>query len=1589
MRGDFSAWNKDRSQNFRGTLYQQGRVSLDRDLTAQTEVIGEWQETAGRDAFGPGVAAVPAEVPASFKVTKAEKLLTPAVHVEVSVNKGRIWADGLLVEAYQDMVRTATYLNPPPVSAADIPFSGRRDAVILETWLEELSAFQVPDLLIEPALGGVDTTERVQTAYRFRLFRMADGETCDSIIPQLKDDFGAKGKLTATLNPTLSTDGDCPVVESGGYTGFEHRLYRVEIAETDRTAPQAWFKWSQFNGGLVGRGFFDSANRKVVINANENAIVHSGISEFYLEALEFDINLGHWRVIYGAKAVLANDHTLTLPSVANEPADKFIGSIPSAPPPGAPKKFYFFRLWNGIARVNSFTAGPTDLPDLVGIKLKFDAEGTGKYRPSDFWTFPVRVGENPPILVDNRPPQGIFYHRVPLAEVHWDFSPSLNIEDCRQIFQPLTKQKTCCTYRVGDGTSSHGDFTSIQDAINALPAKGGEVCVLPGEYEQNVIIKERRNVILRGCGKRTHIRGAHSTPVITVQSSQSIVIESLAVEALAGAIGIYLDGEEQAAGDPRRDFYLRNIKLSDLTVIVTGHNAVRAQNAQFLTLENSEIYIHDQLNLNPGVFLTGDDMVVERNEIRVLPFETATPNHATGNVNQNPRAFTNDPGQLVTMKGAPGGLRIGGGSDRVRIVDNLIISGTGHGISLGSVKATSSQPPDEVEKKVLQIVAAKGYVGKNELGAGIELFPGTPLRDVLIESNHIINMGRNGISVFAFFSLPNQTDQTGVQRLTSTNVPSLITVNGLTIVGNRIESCVVNNVNIPDDMLNWLAWGGIVLAAAEELTIRDNILTGNGIDYLKPVCGIYVIHTEGLEISRNRIMGPIPGLFFNIPGNTISGKLGVQGGIWIHTARTFSLRSSVGGFGGSGGFGDYYTSIASQKGLAAKIQENIVNVHYGRSLTLGVSSGQVSVVGNNFTTFNPAPEVPMEVFDSLRNTNFILTPKMAFRLTDTLAGNVIIFDRESLVHAIELLSAQLFPSFPFVVSRRTTALRAELMAVTATSLDLTAAGPATAPIGTPAGAAPSNAVSVPPPPRVLYRPNVSDTDFLFADNQCHQDRRGGTVGNSLTSILIATSRDAAFSDNKSACVLERFITAAGASAMNFPMINTYIFAGRSSRASDNRFIETDDLTINPQQMQQLPRFPLSALTAANWNVTTDNIGTHCIRVEGGTIPKFGRGLLPLYLSRYNLIEVEELRGDITNVLPQNRPCQRQPPIFTQPDNVGTVQLAVIALENLQAYQIGEDYQFQAAKTENYTLEYERYAQRYGSDDPRTVEMASRRDLSAAQSLTSFRIYDAASVPIVEIENGWTVDGYVRMADGGPAPIVTVAAYDQAGNWLEELSYGCTNVTGYFSIVVENLLDRPLGPVYMRVSKEKRLLAAFNVPQLIPRSGGTDRIEIKLCDPDDRDCGPPDDTTHMPPDKPSEPTIGTGGTGTGGTGTGGTGTGGTGTGGAGTGGTGISGVGTSGTSTGGTSTGGTSTGGAGTVGTNTGGAGTVGTNTGGTRTGGAGTGGIRTGGAGTVMQTPEKAAQKAKEETVKKPKKETKAKAAGGPKKKTVPKKSGK
>lgn len=1158
MRGDFSAWNKDRSRNFRGTLHQQGRVLVDRDWNAQTEIMGEWQETAARDVFGAGVAAVSADAAGSFKVTAADK--SSGTEVEVSINKGRVWADGLLVELAKDSKLTATYLGPPIQAAplkGDMPAADSRDAVVLEAWLTELSAFQVPDLLLEKALGGVDTTERVQTAFRLRLYRMADGDTCNSIIPKLRDDFDTKGKLTVELNPTTTIDGDCPVVEGGGFTGFEHRLYRIEIADVDAGAhPGAHFKWSQMNGGLVGRGDYDLASKTLDIKGNRNAILLSGTTSFYMEVLEFDNDLNCWQVMCGATAGLSNG------KLDLNAADVFKGTLPTA------SKSVFFRLWNGIEKIADYVPAKKLLSDKQGILLHFEAEAAGKYTPSDFWTFEARAGNigndrvligNPskviagdPVASSGFPSQGIFYHRVPLAKVHWTSNtpPVDEMEDCRRPFQPLTRLKTCCTYRVGDGIHSHGDFKKIQDAIDALPNKGGEICILPGLYEENVVLQSphNRDIILKGCGRRTVIKAIKDDPAIHVKYGQGIAIESLAVEAHEDGIGILLHGEELTAAGNENDKYLKNIVLAQLLISAAKNHAIKGYTAQSLTLSDSLVYIEEGewvRTRKPAVYLEGDDMLIERNEIRVLPHRAES---------EDEWFITNDPDLFKPALKAAGGLQIGGGSERVRILNNLIINGRGNGITLGRIdlmkdgKEVPGRDPFEPKDQQEDLCAPDdGHIddGK-ENEDGFVAIAGPPLYDILIKSNRIFNMGRNGIGVAAFLSMGEAMDLSDIKGLEKVAVKGVIMVSKLVISENRIERCVnISPQEIPSKMSYLMGYGGIALSVVEDLVVRDNVILDNCTSCLYPVCGIFVLAVIGLDISRNEISERLKQDYGEVTPETV--KSGPRGGIWVFIAMgqmdifsglRYDKRVNLGILGEVSG------------SRATKIHENVVSVPLGRSLTMTIL-GDASILGNRFTSNGIVPVDILGLFMSIF-VNKNLNMSGVLQLLSLVASNVLIFDLGSFVIYMEYKRLEAKGSiheFKGIDAKEKINLKI------GNNLSNVYAGLAVS-------------------SRIINM-FTSAGMIHFSDNQCKLNAHSRRIGIAYSSIFIAGLADSGFHDNQSSCNIPRSLLVTNAS----------LFGG-TQRATGNWFKET------------YMNVGFSAMTCGILNATTDNESVHCLFIWG-------------------------------------------------------------------------------------------------------------------------------------------------------------------------------------------------------------------------------------------------------------------------------------------------------------------------------------------------------------------------------------------------------
>ena len=981
MKGDFSRWRSGAARNFNGVLPQQGKVLLDSDGIAQTMLANDWQQTAARDWVG-ACAGVPQSAPNSFLVTNAA--LPAGGQVMLTVDTGRLWADGLLVRLLgaanaASVSRTVTWLEPPIVpnagSAADVA-AGTVDTVVLEVWQRAVNGFALPEALIEPALGGPDTAERLQTECAFRLARLAAGETCTS----LKYDESRRGTLNVSLVPAVTTAGDCPLDATGGYSGFEHQLYRVEIANS--SAAFSEFKWSRTNGGLVGRGTFNPGTQTIALTANAAAVKSANQAAFYLEIEAHDPALGYTRVIAGAHATL-NAGVLQLD------AAPYFGAYPGA------AGDVFFRLWEGIAAVSGYpiVSGAT-LPTQLenGIQLQFAAEATASYFPGDYWMFPVRAQgiSNPATLIASEQPQGIRYHRVPLAEITWTSDgaggfQSSTIEDCRDPMRPITQSQGCCTHRVGDGVESFGDFTSIQDAIDSLPAWGGEVCILPGRYFENVVVAGCKDVVIHGCGWQTRVASASLSPswngnappwfgknqqlsgihaVFTVLNSSHSQFRSFAVEAAENEAGILIDGQDvallpsgaagkagqQVPQDSVGAFKERGVIDTTIEYLVmTGaqYPAILAVRATQLVVRDNRVVMSDERSNWAAIEVSGTLLYVERNivtlanPVTVARFLPATV--AAEVVLQLPDAN----GDILH----PGGIQIGGPSANVYVCGNEIVYGSRNGITLGSIVALDGNQQVTGGWNGVIVGGADNcctggltIVGTT-VGTPVTYANAGPLVNIHIEGNTISDMGLCGIGPVAYFDLTTQYE--------------VVTIEGLSILGNTITDTVKRPIdNSKATALTALMGiGAITVPDASSLTMRDNTITNFGQSPGVQVSGIFVLLSEGLEISRNQIAETRD---WDGTSNENSNAHVIAGGIVIlfATPPAFAAATLLS------------SSPTFEPGIpAVRIAENTVRVALGQGLVL-LGLGPMAIVNNHFATGGTVANSTLQLAQTVCVLNF-------------------------------------------------------------------------------------------------------------------------------------------------------------------------------------------------------------------------------------------------------------------------------------------------------------------------------------------------------------------------------------------------------------------------------------------------------------------------------------------------------------------------------------------------------------------------------------------------------------------------------------------
>jgi hypothetical protein len=903
MKGDFSKWGLTPADNFSGVLHQQGRVLLDQDWNAAQQIQALWRDTVGQDVVGGGLVAVPVAAANSFQMVSAQ---ATASEVTVTFNPGRAWIDGMhfILDGTAAVTLRAEYLGPPLQSPQQTTASiaaGVRDAVVLEVWDDAFSAYQDPLRLLEPALGGPDTTERVKTSMALKLLRLDADQGCGGL--PIDDVFATKGRLSVTPAPTTVIPGPCPVPDSGGYSGFEHYLYRIEIATPD-AANNARFKWSQFNGGLVGRGAFASTGATtgtVAITANNQMVNQCGLDAFYVEALAFDAALGRWRVVLSADATLPSADNLSLTSIS--------GTWPAG-------STGFFRLWNGIDLVSNFPTGlpiSNELND--GILLAFDAPTTdnGNYCEGDYWTFPARaagVAFDPSVWPTNSVPQGVLHHRAALGILEWTAAPTVTItaaageiHDCRHPFLPLARTRGCCTVTVGDNRHSFGQFASIQAAVNALPAAGGTVCVLAGLYDESILIEQRVNIRIHGCGPATRVRASDNDsgplPAFLVSRSTQIVLEDMAIES-----------------GPR--------------------SAVQIDNSRHVAVRRCLVQMRDMPTLWQAIYSRGDDILIEGNTIEVLPRTGVPPAPTVPPELGDPRApaGVNTPPDPVNRGHATrGGIQLAGGSDRVRILENIIRGGIWNGITLGSLVRVDDpdeeDTPDRPNSEDPCDPCRPPDLTDDDPDLEIPRFVSAgDLYDIEIARNRISDMGINGIGVVRFFNLARGGDMIGVH--------------GLHITDNLIIRCMRRElVQVSAAMLRLVAYGGIALARVSDLRILRNEIVGNGRNSAQPVCGVFAIFVQGLQLDDNRILDNGP----RGAEPAANAQQGVRGGVHVWVVLP-ALDESLNA--------KYTAAKLDQRKMhdavtTCSVRDNMIVAPLGRALTF-FALGPVVVARNRLVT---------------------------------------------------------------------------------------------------------------------------------------------------------------------------------------------------------------------------------------------------------------------------------------------------------------------------------------------------------------------------------------------------------------------------------------------------------------------------------------------------------------------------------------------------------------------------------------------------------------------------------------------------------------
>jgi hypothetical protein len=514
MSGDYTRFTFEPRNDYSGVLKQQGRVDLDADFNECLDIVDRRWRSETIDIMGHCI--VPMSTPDAF-------LVTPTAIGAFDIGIGRMYVDGIQVENHglpplEYVADLGELRGTLPVPYSDQPYlpaplpeplaanPGTNDLVYLDVWQREVTVLEDPTLR-EIALGGPDTTTRIQSAWQVRVLQNVGPADCEDTIEAWNDLVApSAGRLTTSAVAPPVSDDPCIVSPSGGFRGLENRLYRVEIHSTGPIgggAP-AKFKWSRNNASVASEvTAIPSATQVAVQQVGKDRVLRFDVGtwiEVTDDLREFESQPGHMAQI---TAIDEANRVLTfapaIPGTINFDATD-------------PSRHTRVKRWDQTIGVDAnglldVIAVPIDIEDGVRVEFTLDPPA-GNFRVGDYWAFAARTADGSVEVLTEAPPRGILHHYCRLGFIHWGANiDTTTFTDCRDHW-PDCECGGLCTVTVGDGVDSQGQFTDIQQAIDSLGNRGGVVCIGRGFYllrDGLQLDGTKRNVILRGMGPATRI----------------------------------------------------------------------------------------------------------------------------------------------------------------------------------------------------------------------------------------------------------------------------------------------------------------------------------------------------------------------------------------------------------------------------------------------------------------------------------------------------------------------------------------------------------------------------------------------------------------------------------------------------------------------------------------------------------------------------------------------------------------------------------------------------------------------------------------------------------------------------------------------------------------------------------------------------------------------------------------------------------------------------------------------------------------------------------------------------------------------------